>query len=142
MLKTLMSNSEETSEFKSSDGIKRIFNAFGYSLQGLGASLRHEAAFRQELILCLVLLPVAIFLPVGLLGKALMIGSLFIVLITELLNSAIEWTIDYISLEKHPFAKRVKDMASAAVFLSLTHVAVIWGLVIVNAWQSGYFGES
>jgi len=122
-------------QFKSRDGLKRIFNAINYSLQGLASSVKHEAAFRQELILCLLLLPVAVILPVTLLAKAVLIGSLFIVLIVELLNSSIEWTIDYISMEHHPFAKRVKDMASAAVFLSLVNLAVMWGLVIVDAFQ-------
>ena len=99
-------------------------------MEGLGSSLKHEAAFRQEAILAVLLLPLAIFLPVSLLGKALLIGSVFLVLIVELLNSGIEWAIDYISLKNHPFAKRAKDMGSAAVFLSLTHCVCLWALVL------------
>lgn len=129
-----MSKPQTGSTFKSRDGFKRIFNAFNYSMQGLGSSLKHEAAFRQELILCLGLLPIAVFYPFSLLAKVMLISSLFLILIVELLNSAIEWTIDYISLESHPFAKRVKDMASAAVFLSLTHAAIIWIMILADAW--------
>lgn len=134
-----MSETPNTNEFKSKDGLKRIFNAMRYSIEGLGSSLKHEAAFRQELILCLLLVPAAVLLPLSLLAKALLVASLFLVLIVELLNSAIEWTIDYISMDAHPFAKRVKDMASAAVFLSLTHLFIIWGMVLTHAWQDGAF---
>jgi diacylglycerol kinase (ATP) len=112
------------------DGIRRVFNAAGYSMEGLGSAFKHEAAFRQEAILALFLIPLAIILPVGLVGAVLMISSVFLVLMVELLNSAIEWVVDYISLEKHPYAKRAKDMASGAVFLSLLNVAIVWGLVI------------
>ncbi|MBC2593163.1 diacylglycerol kinase [Ruficoccus amylovorans] len=125
---------------KSTGGLRRIYNALRYSLQGIGAAVKQESAFRQEMILCAVLVPVAALLPVGLLGKALMLGSLFLVLITELLNSAIEWTVDYVSQETHPFARRAKDMGSAAVFFSLVNVLVVWVLVIAQAWQDGMFG--
>ena len=124
----------EGSEYKSTDGLERIYKAFFYSLEGLGSSFRHEAAFRQELLLCLVLIPVAIWLPIPILSKIVLIGSLFLLLIVELLNSAIEWTIDYISMEAHPFAKRVKDMGSAAVFLCLVNLGVIWGLVLFDLY--------
>lgn len=125
---------------KSRGGLRRIWNATRYSIEGLCSSLKHESAFRQEVILALILAPIAILLPVGYLGKALMLGSLFIVLITELLNSALEWTIDYISQETHPFAKRAKDMGSAAVFIALLNVLVIWILVILQALQDGRLG--
>jgi len=117
-----------------SEGMKRVWNAFFHSLNGLGSTLKHEAAFRQEMVLALVLIPIAVFLPVGLVGKALMIGAVFAVLIVELLNSAVEWTIDYISTERHPFARRAKDMGSAAVLLSLLNCALIWMLVIGYNW--------
>lgn len=113
-----------------SDGFRRVLNAAGYSLEGLGSAFKHEAAFRQEAILALIMVPLAIALPVGLVGAVLMISSVFFVLIVELLNSAVEWVVDYISLERHPFAKRAKDMASGAVFLSLLNVGIVWGLVI------------
>jgi diacylglycerol kinase (ATP) len=127
-------------EDKSTGGLKRIFNALRYSLQGIGAAMKQESAFRQEMILCAVLVPVAVLLPVGWLGTGLMLGSLFIVLITELLNSAIEWTVDYVSQETHPFARRAKDMGSAAVFFALVNVLVVWVCVILQAWSDGRFG--
>jgi len=108
-----------------------------YSFEGIGSSLKHESAFRQEAILACLLIPIAIALPISLLGKALMIGPIFLVLIVELCNSALEWTVDYISQETHPFAKRAKDMGSAAVFFSLTNVLVMWVLVIADAVQRG-----
>ncbi|WP_309386211.1 diacylglycerol kinase [Cerasicoccus frondis] len=122
---------------KSRGGLKRIWNAMFYSFEGIGSSLKHESAFRQEAFLACILIPTAIILPVGLLGKALMIGSIFLVLIVELMNSALEWTVDYISQETHPFAKRAKDMGSGAVFFALLNVAVMWGLVITEALRSG-----
>ncbi len=117
-------------------GFIRILRATGYSLQGLGSALKHESAFRQEVILALMLIPIAFILPVGLLGAALMILSIFLVLIVELLNSGLEWVVDYISLEKHPFAKRAKDMGSGAVFLSLLNAGVVWSLVIAHNWDA------
>jgi len=122
---------------KSRGGFKRIWNAMFYSFEGIGSSLKHESAFRQEAILACILLPIAIALPVSLIGKALMIGSIFLVLIVELCNSALEWTVDYISQETHPFAKRAKDMGSGAVFFSLTNVLVMWVLVIADAVHDG-----
>ena len=113
-------------------GILRVKRALYYSMSGIASSLKHDAAFRQEMILAIILVPIAFYLPVTCLGRALMIASLFLVLIVELLNSAIELTIDYISLEAHPHAKRVKDMASGAVFFSLLNVPVVWTLVIVD----------
>lgn len=111
-------------------GLKRIWNALHYSLSGFAAAYKNEAAFRQELLLALILIPAALFLPVGAIGKALMIASVLLVLIVELLNSAIEATVDRISLENHELAKRAKDMGSAAVMLSLVNLIAIWLLVI------------
>lgn len=102
-------------------------------MHGIGAALKHESAFRQEMVLAMVMVPFAILAPVGLVGKVLLIASVFSVLIVELLNSSIEWIVDYISLDKHPMAKRVKDMASGAVFLSLLCCGIIWALVL---WSS------
>ncbi|WP_269538633.1 diacylglycerol kinase [Cerasicoccus fimbriatus] len=127
----------EVREDKSRGGLKRIWNAMFYSFEGIGSSLKHESAFRQEMLLACILIPTAIMLPVGLLGKALMIGSIFLVLVVELMNSALEWTVDYISQETHPFAKRAKDMGSGAVFFALLNVAVMWGLVITEAIRDG-----
>jgi diacylglycerol kinase (ATP) len=119
------------SPFKGKTGLRRIWNAFHYSLEGFAAAYRNEDAFRQEVLLGAVLLPVAALAPVGLLGKALMIGSMFLVLIVELINSAIEAAVDRISLENHMLAKRAKDIGSAAVMLSLLNLAVVWALVLL-----------
>jgi len=119
------------SPFKGKTGLRRIWNAFHYSLEGFAAAYRNEDAFRQEVLLGAVLLPLAALAPVGLLGKALMIGSMFLVLIVELINSAIEAAVDRISLENHRLAKRAKDIGSAAVMLSLLNRAVVWALVFL-----------
>jgi diacylglycerol kinase (ATP) len=115
---------------KGRTGIARVVYAFGYSLAGLRAALRDEAAFRQELLLALVLIPLALFMPVGGVGKALMVASVLLVLITELLNSAIEALADRISLEKHALIKKAKDIGSAAVLIALINVPVVWLLVL------------
>src|ERR1700722_1818673 len=88
-------------------GSKRLVKAFFYSMEGLGSTWKHEEAFRQEMLLAFVLVPVAVLLPVGLVGKALMIGSVMLVLIVELLNSGLEWCVDLAAQQqRHPFAKR------------------------------------
>ena len=115
---------------KGKTGLRRVWNAFCYSMDGFRAALRHEDAFRQELILAAILIPVALVLPASGLGKALMVGSVLLVLMVELLNSAVEATVDRISVENHELAKRAKDIGSAAVFLSLVNVPVVWGLVL------------
>jgi len=118
------------SPHKGKTGLRRVFNAFFYSLDGFRAAYRHEDAFRQEVLLAAVLVPLALFLPADGVGKALMVGSVLLVLIVELINSAVEATVDRISLENHQLAKRAKDIGSAAVFVSLTNVAVVWALVL------------
>jgi diacylglycerol kinase (ATP) len=123
---------EEKSPFKSKTGLRRIVNATGYSLAGLRDAYEHEHAFRQECLLALVLVPVALFLPVSGLERALMIGAVLLVLIVELLNSAVEAAVDRVSLDRHELAKRAKDIGSAAVFLSLVNVAVVWGLILLG----------
>lgn len=131
-----MTSSSDLPLPEKADGFRRVVDATGYSLEGLGSALKHEAAFRQEVILTMLLVPVAAFLPVGLLGAVLLVSSLFLVLIVELLNSAVEWVVDYISLERHPFAKRAKDIASAAVFIALLNAGVVWALVIAHHWDA------
>ncbi|MDH5561251.1 MAG: diacylglycerol kinase [Deltaproteobacteria bacterium] len=111
-------------------GIIRIIRAFFYSIEGFKSAFVSEAAFRQELLLFIILLPAAIFLPVTVIEKLILIACLFVVLIVELLNSAVESTIDLITQEFHPLAKKAKDIASAAVLLSLIMTLVIWGVVI------------
>jgi len=112
----------------------RVLRAARYSLEGLAAAFKHEQAFRQETFIALFMGAIALWLPVGLTGRALLLGSLLLVLIVELLNSSIEWVVDYVSLERHPFAKRAKDMASGAVFLSLVNAGLVWGLVLAEHW--------
>jgi diacylglycerol kinase (ATP) len=116
---------------KGKTGLTRIWNALFYSLDGLAAAFRHEDAFRQEVVAAVVLVPVALFLPASGIGKALMVASVLLVLIVELLNSAIESVTDRVSLENHDLAKRAKDMGSAAVMLSLINVPAVWALVLL-----------
>jgi diacylglycerol kinase (ATP) len=123
---------EMESPYKGKTGLRRLFNAARYSLAGLAAAARHEDAFRQELILCAGLIPLGLWLGGSGAERALLIGSLLLVLIVELLNSAVEATVDRVSLEDHNLAKRAKDIGSAAVMLSLINVAVVWLLVLVG----------
>jgi len=118
------------SPHKGKTGLRRVWNALFYSIDGIRAAYRHEDAFRQEVLLALVLLPVALFMPTTGIGKALLMGSVLLVLIVELLNSAVEATVDRISLENHRLAKRAKDIGSAAVLLSLANVVIVWVLVL------------
>ena len=124
------SNPAIESPYKGKTGLRRIWNAFGYSLAGLRAAYRHENAFRQEVWLAAVLIPIAFFLPANGVGKAVMVASVLLVIIVELINSAVEATVDRISLEDHRLAERAKDIGSAAVLISLINVAVVWGLVL------------
>lgn len=111
-------------------GLTHGWRAAGIALQGLRAAWQHEDAFRQEVVLAAIAIPAALLLPVAPLGKVLMIASIMLVLIVELLNSALEAAVDYISLDHHPVAKRAKDIASAAVFLSIVNAVAVWALVI------------
>lgn len=115
-------------------GLRRIFLAFLHSLEGLGAAFKHEAAFRQECVAALVLVPVALLLEIPVYAQIVLVGAIALVLITELLNTAVENCIDYISFEKHPFAKRAKDIGSAAVFLSMTFAGLAWALILIHYW--------
>lgn len=121
--------SQAESPHKGKTGLRRIWNAMFYSIEGIKAAFQHEDAFRQEVLLALLLIPLALFLPASGVGKALMIASVLLVLIVELLNSAVEATVDRVSLEHHRLAKRAKDIGSAAVMISLANVAVVWLLV-------------
>lgn len=123
---------EPTSPFKGKTGLRRVLNAAGYSWAGLGAALKHEDAFRQEVFLALVLVPLALFLGDTGIERALMIGAVLGVLIVELLNSAVEAAVDRISLEHHQLIKRAKDMGSAAVMLSLINVICVWTLILLG----------
>lgn len=125
----------EESPFKGKTGLRRLRNALGYTLEGFSAAFRHEDAFRQETVLAALMIPLALWLDVGAIGKAMMIASVLLALIVELLNSAIEATVDRISLDRHHLAKRAKDIGSAAVFLALTNVVVVWALVLWGAYR-------
>jgi diacylglycerol kinase (ATP) len=120
------------SPFKGKTGVQRLLNAARYSLHGLASAFRHEEAFRQEVLLAAILIPTALLLDVGGTGKALMIASVLLVLIVELLNSAVEAAVDRISFDQHNLSKRAKDIGSAAVALSLLNVAVVWALVLLG----------
>mgnify|MGYP001240485971 FL=1 len=119
------------SPFKGQTGLRRIWNALGYSLSGLRAAYRNEDAFRQESLLAAVMIPVALSLPVPGIDKALMIASVLFVLVVELLNSAVEAAIDRISLDDHRLSKRAKDIGSAAVLIALINVPAVWALVLL-----------
>jgi diacylglycerol kinase (ATP) len=117
---------------KGKRGITRLWNALFYSLDGLSAAFRHEDAFRQEVLMALILIPIAIHAPASGPGKAIMVASVLLVLMVELLNSAIEAVTDRISLEDHVLAKRAKDMGSAAVMVALINVPTVWLLVLLS----------
>jgi len=120
------------SPHKGKTGLRRVWNALFYTFDGLAAAFRHENAFRQEVFIAALLVPIAFFLPAGGTGKALMIGAVLLVLIVELLNSAVEAAVDRISLDNHQLAKRAKDIGSAAVFIALVNVPVVWLLVLLG----------
>ncbi len=111
-------------------GLTRLIKAFGYSIAGFKAAWINEQAFRQEVLLCIVLIPLAFWLGDSGVERALLISCLLLVLITELFNSAIEAVADRISQEKHPLIGRAKDIGSAAVFIALCYTVLVWGLVL------------
>jgi diacylglycerol kinase (ATP) len=123
-------NQQPVSEFKSKSGVKRIFAAFFYSIDGFKAAWRHEHAFRQELAVVVVGVVVAMLLHIPPLEKLLLIGVLVLVLVIELINSAIEAVVDRVSLERHPLSKNAKDFGSAAVLLAFTLAAATWVVIV------------
>ncbi|QSX42249.1 diacylglycerol kinase [Shewanella cyperi] len=112
-------------------GIKRVIRATGFSFKGLKSAWTHEAAFRQEVMLAVLLLPVAAWAPVSMVEKLLLVLTVFIVLIVELLNSAIEAVVDRVGEEIHPLSGQAKDIASAAVFISLCLCGLTWGAILL-----------
>ena len=118
------------SPFKGKTGIKRLINAIEYSFSGFKAAFQNEEAFRQEVFLTIVLVPLAFYIANNSLEIVLLLFSSLLVPIVELLNSAIEATVDRISLEQHKLAKRAKDIGSAAVFLSLVNLFAVWLIII------------
>ena len=118
-------------------GPGRMARALRYSLRGVASALRHERAFRQECVLAFVLVPVALWLPADASAKALLVASVLLVLIVELLNSAVEASLDRHSREFHVLTGRAKDFASAAVFLSLVNCVAVWALVLWDLHEQG-----
>jgi diacylglycerol kinase (ATP) len=118
------------SPFKGKTGLIRIVHAFFNSLAGLRDAWRHESAFRQEVLLGVLLIPIACAAPASPVERALLIGTVLLVMIVELLNSSVEAAIDRISFDHHSLSKRAKDIGSAAVFVSLLMLAIVWGLIL------------
>ncbi len=121
------------SPHKGQRGLRRLFNAFLYSLSGLRLAFRHESAFRQEMALAAVLLPLAFLLPVEPVERVMLIASVLMLLIVELLNSSVEAAIDRIGFDSHRLSKRAKDLGSAAVLLALVVLTVVWALLAIPA---------
>ncbi|EEO01953.1 diacylglycerol kinase [Vibrio cholerae] len=115
-------------------GFSRIICATGYSMKGFAAAWKNEAAFRQEVTLALPLIALSFFLPVSTIEQVLMVGSLVLILIAELLNSAIEAVVDRIGAERHELSGRAKDIGSAAVFVALCFAAFTWGIILFNTY--------
>ncbi|TVM05229.1 MAG: diacylglycerol kinase [Halomonas sp.] len=113
----------------SQTGLKHLVHSTRYSLKGLRAAFRHEAAFRQEVVLSVVLLPLAWWIADDPISWLMLMGSCLLVLITELLNSAVESVVDRIGPEKHELSGRAKDIGSAAVMLALLLAGLCWGLL-------------
>ena len=123
---------EAESPFKGQTGLRRILSATRNSLEGFVAAVRHEDAFRQELALAALLVPLGVWLGQNGFERALLVASVLFVLVVELLNSAVEATVDRISFDNHRLAKRAKDIGSAAVMLSIATAAIVWALVIIR----------
>ncbi|MDO5530604.1 diacylglycerol kinase [Sutterella sp.] len=124
---------QSATNLKGKRGLKRLINATGYSIKGIRAGLASEAAFREECLLAVVLIPVALLLPVTVVEKVLLINAVLLLLLVEILNSAVEAAVDRVGMEIHPLAGRAKDMASAAVFFALLIGAVTWGAIALPA---------
>ncbi|KCV62845.1 prokaryotic diacylglycerol kinase [Bordetella bronchiseptica 99-R-0433] len=127
-----MAHTPHPSPFKSTGGLRRILNALRYSLQGLKAAIKYEAAFRQELVLAILLVPAAFFLGRTTDEVFILIASVILVLVAELLNSAIEALADALSVETHPLLGRAKDLGSAAVMLMLLFTLAVWVAVLIS----------
>ena len=119
-----------SAEFKGKTGLVRLWYALGYSRDGLAAAWKNEAAFREEVLLAAIAIPLALFLGKTGVDRSILIGSIILILIVEILNSAIEAVVDKASPEKHELAKRAKDMGSAAVLFSLLNAAVVWACIL------------
>ncbi len=121
------------SPFKGKTGMIRVVHAFFNSVAGLEDAWRNESAFRQEILLAIFLVPIACVAPVTAVERALLIGALLLVMIVELLNTSVEAAIDRISFDHHSLSKRAKDIGSAAVFVALVLLAMVWALILTPA---------
>lgn len=121
------------SSYKGKTGIKRILNATQYSLAGFKAAFQHEAAFRQIILINVILIPITFFLDLSRAEQAIMIAVCLLAIIVELFNSAIEAVVDRVSLEKHQLSKNAKDMGSAAQFVALTIIFVTWMIILFGS---------
>lgn len=119
-------------DLKGGKGLRRILNAFGYSMAGFRAAFTSEPAFRQLVLLNVFLIPVALIVEVTPAERAILLGTALLSLIIELLNSSVEHAIDRISLDLHPLSKSAKDMGSAAQFMGLVVIAVCWGVILLG----------
>ena len=119
------------SPFKGKTGLARIVQAFFNSCEGLRDAWRHESAFRQEVVLALVMIPIAMWVPVAPVERAFLAATVLLVIIVELLNSGVEAAIDRIGLERHSLSKRAKDIGSAAVLLALVLCALVWATILL-----------
>lgn len=117
--------------FQEHKGWRRLVNACFFSIAGFKATWQHEEAFRQEVLLAVIAIPVAVWLDTSPVQKVLLIGSVLLVLLTELLNSAVEAVVDRVGLERHELSGRAKDIGSAAVMLSLIMAALTWALILL-----------
>ncbi|MFV5381915.1 MULTISPECIES: diacylglycerol kinase [Acinetobacter] len=121
------------SPYKGTSGLQRILNATGYSLAGFKAAFQNEAAFRQIILINLLLIPLSFFMPVSRVEQVLMIVVCLLAIIVELINSAIEAVVDRVSMEQHPLSKNAKDMGSAAQFVALAIITLTWGACLISA---------
>ena len=121
------------SPYKGTSGLQRILNATGYSLAGFKAAFQNEAAFRQIILINLLLIPLSFFMPVSRVEQVLMIVVCLLAIIVELINSAIEAVVDRVSMEQHPLSKNAKDMGSAAQFVALAIITLTWGACLIPA---------
>ncbi len=134
LFKLMTEAKKDAADLKGKTGAKRLFNAFFYSCDGFRSAWKSEQAFRQEALLALILIPAALLLPVSLTQSALLIFSLLMLLIAEVLNSAVEAAIDRIGPELHPLSKKAKDLGSLAVLIALAGVFIVWALVLADAF--------
>ena len=120
------------SPYKGKTGLERLIAATGYSLSGLAQAVKNEVSFRYELMLAAVMIPAGLWFGATGIERALLVASVLIALVVELLNSAIEATVDRVSLEEHPLAKRAKDIGSAAVMIALINAGAVWLLILLG----------